>query len=222
MVAAFISHSREDMELVNRIYKALYQAGVEPKLAEFEELGEKGKLSAPQIKEMIMNSSWTLVFLTPKVTASVHTQNWVAYEVGVSHGLSRPVWIFEDEKRIVSEFPIPYLDYYFLYDPQNSQDWATIKEEVAKYARSPDLGPAIAGAILGAPFGGPGSLIGALLGYAKSAADLEKMKAHAPPGFYKIAVLCEECGSHYTIIGKYETITRGFTCPTCRKPRVLR
>lgn len=218
MIGAFISHSKRDIELVNKIYRALYQAGITPKLAEFEELGEKGGLTALQIKEMITNSSWTLVFLTPNVVVSDHTRDWVAYEVGVSHGLSRPVWVFEDDRTPIEEFPVPYLDYYFLYDSQNPQDWGAIKEEIAKYARRlPDLGPAIAGAILGAPFGRAGAVFGALLGYAKSSADLERIKAQAPSGFNKVGLTCAECNSQYTVIGKYEIITGGFSCPTCRK-----
>jgi hypothetical protein len=217
MVEAFISHSKKDIELVTKIYKALYQAGITPKLAEFEELGERDGLSAPQIKNMIMNSSWTLVFLTPNVIASDHTRDWVAYEVGVSHGLGRPVWIFEDDRVPIEKFPVPYLDYYFLYDSLNQQDWDAIKEEMAKYARFPDWGPAIVGAILGASFGKEGAALGGLLGYTKSVADLSKMKAQAPSGFHKVAISCLECNSQYTVIGKYKTITVGFTCPTCRK-----
>lgn len=216
MNTVFISHSNKDIQIVNQIYKVLYQIGITPKIAEFEELGERGKLTALDIKDMMLVSNWCLVLLTPKVTATTHTQNWVSYEIGVAHTYNRPIWIFEHEIRPINNFPVPYLDYYFLYDPNNSTDWGAIKSEIHKHTLSPDKGPAVVGTILGAPFGPPGALFGALVGLAKSQKDLQKIKEVPPEGFGKVKVRCK-CNGIYTIVAKYKILKSGITCPICRK-----
>ena len=216
MKTVFISHSKKDMEIVNRIYKILYQNGISPKIAEFEELGERGKLTASYIKDMMSMSDWCLVFLTPNVTATVHTQNWVSYEIGVAHAYNKPIWIFEHEKTPIRDFPVPHVDYYFLYDPNNSPDWGAIKSEIHNHMLNPDIGPAIAGVILGAPFGSPAALFGALVGIAKSQEDLQKIKVASPQGFAKVRINCPKCNGYYVTIAKYTIFKKGFTCPICR------
>ena len=60
---AFLSHSRKDKELVNRIYKTCSRANIKPNIAEFEEL-EAGRLTADEIVRMIHRSGLFLLFLT--------------------------------------------------------------------------------------------------------------------------------------------------------------
>lgn len=214
MVGAFISHSKKDVGIVNKIYKALYQAGVRPKLAEFEELG-KGKLTAHKIKKMIASSSWTLVFLTPNVIARTHTRDWVAYEVGVSHGLNKPVWVFEDEKYQIKKFLVPYLNYYLLYNSRKRKDWHAIKEEIKKQRKFSELGPKIAGAMLGGPFGRIRKLSNASPVPAKPASERE-LGFFLHSEFLKVAFSCPSCNSKYTILGRYGKLMSGYTCPICR------
>lgn len=128
---AFLSHSRKDKELVNRIYKALYRAGIKPNIAEFEEL-EAGRLTADKIVEMIHRSRLFLLFLTSNVVKSIYTQNWVSFELGCAYGAkTRPpqilkdIYVFEPFEQI--RFPIPYLDYYILFDPETEPHWDFIE-----------------------------------------------------------------------------------------------
>ena len=43
-----------------------------------------------------------------------YTHNWVNYEVGVSAGCNKPVWVFEQFNEFIN-FPIPYVTNYCLY-----------------------------------------------------------------------------------------------------------
>ena len=127
---AFISHSRKDKELVNRIYKICSRARIRPNIAEFEEI-EEGKLNAEDIASMISRSRFFVLFLTRHVIGSIHTQNWVAYEVGYAHGmkttslLSLDIYVFEPFDQL--KFPIPYLDYYTLFNTDEEPHWEYIE-----------------------------------------------------------------------------------------------
>jgi hypothetical protein len=129
---AFLSHSRKDKELVNRIYKACSRAEIKPNIAEFEKLGTT-RLTAENIVEMIHRSRMFLLFLTPNVMNSVYTQNWVNFELGCAYGArTRPaqilkdVYVFEPFDQI--QFPISYLDYYVLIDPSQEPHWEFLED----------------------------------------------------------------------------------------------
>lgn len=133
---AFLSHSKKDKDLVNRIYKACYRANIKPNIAEFEELGS-GRLTANDIANMIHRSRIFLLFLTPNVMNSVYTQNWVIFELGCAYGAkSRPPSVFKDiyvfEPFHQLKFPIPYLDYYILFDPDSEPHWEFIEKILYK------------------------------------------------------------------------------------------
>jgi hypothetical protein len=128
---AFLSHSRKDKELVNRIYKACSRANIKPNIAEFEEL-EAGRLTAEKIAQMIHRSRLFLLFLTQNVVNSIYTQNWVVFELGCAYGAKtrspsefKDIYVFEPFQQIY--FPIPYLDYYILFDPNSEPHWEFIE-----------------------------------------------------------------------------------------------
>jgi hypothetical protein len=128
---AFLSHSKADQELVNRFYKVCSRAEMKPNIAEFEELGT-GSLTAEDIVQMIQKSSLFLLFLTPNIMNSVYTQNWVNFELGCAYGArTRPpaeqkdIYVFEPFDQL--QFPIPYLDYYLLFDPRQEVHWRFIE-----------------------------------------------------------------------------------------------
>ena len=73
------------------MFKVLYRVDIKPFVAEFEELGEYGKLTADKLKEEIKSSDILTLLLTKSVTASPYTRNWVAYEIGVAHALNKPI-----------------------------------------------------------------------------------------------------------------------------------
>jgi len=183
---AFLSHSRKDLEFVNRIYKVCNRAGIKPNIAEFEEL-ETGKLTANEIGYMIQRSRYFLLFLTQNVINNIHTQNWVAFELGCAYGaktrppaLFKDIYVFEPYQQVM--FPIPYLDYYLLFDPVEEPHWDFIEQILSAegiYWRK--LFPLLWG---------------------QRPSDERGLKTY-----------CEECKSEYTFLSRYKE----FHCPTCRR-----
>ena len=183
---AFLSHSRKDIEFVNRIYKVCNRARIKPNIAEFEEL-EAGKLTANDIANMIHRSRYFLLFLTENVINSIHTQNWVAFELGCAYGAkTRPpsmlkdIYVFEPFQQVI--FPLPYLDYYILFDPVEEPHWDFIEQTLSEeriYWRK--LFPLLWG--------------------------------QRPSDERGIKMYCEECKSEYTLLSR----VKEFYCPTCRR-----
>ena len=173
-----MSHSRKDIELVNRIYKACSRANIKVNIAEFEEL-EAGRLTAEEIVDMIHRSRLFLLFLTRNVVDSIYTQNWVIFELGCAYGAkTRPpailkdIYVFEPFQQI--NYPIPYLDYYILFDPEAEPHWGFIEDilitEREYWSR---IFPLLFG--------------------------------QRPSDRIGIRVRCEECGSIYTLLSRVES-----------------
>ena len=217
----FISHSRRDKELVYNMVKVLYRARIEAFIAEFEELGEYGKLTADDLRREIQSSDMVALLLTKSVTASPYTRNWVTYEVSVAHALNKPIWVFESEQEFVWDFPIPHVDYYFIFNPELREDWRSIEEEMKRItqAQAATAGGFLAGLIIGGILGGPaGALLGGLLGGGILGAQrAEEIRSQPPNGFSKIRVQCPVCGANYVVIARNQRLLEGFPCPVCRK-----
>lgn len=133
---AFLSHSRADKELVNRIYRVCSRARITPNIAEFEELGTES-LTAEDIVQMIHRSALFFLFITPNIMNSIYTQNWVNFELGCAYGaktrparLQKDIYVFEPFNQL--QFPIPYLDYYILFDPSQDVHWQFIEDTFRK------------------------------------------------------------------------------------------
>lgn len=182
-----MSHSREDIGFVNRIYKALHRAKIAPNIAEFEEV-EAGKLTAPDIVHMIHRSRLVLLFLTENVMSSIYTQNWVNFELGCAYGAkTRPaavlkdIYVFEPFQQL--QFPIPYLDFYVLFEPSFEPNWEVIEgilfEEKQYWSR---LFPLLFGPRPSDRIGQP--------------------------------IQCTGCGSMYTLLSEPPQV---MMCPTCRR-----
>ena len=216
----FISHSRRDKELVHNMIKVLYRANVQAFVAEFEELGEYGMLTADDIRREIQSSDMLALLLTRSVTASPYTRNWVAYEVGVAHALNKPIWVFESEHEFVQDFPVPHVDYYFIFNPELRVDWRSIEEELnsISQAQAASAGIILYGLAIGFLLGGPaGALLGLLGGGVLGAQRAEEIRGQPPSGFSKIRVQCSVCNSTYIVIARNQRLLEGFLCPVCRR-----
>lgn len=176
-IEAFLSHSRKDKELVNRIYKACSRAKINANIAEFENIGTT-RLNAEDIAKMIHRSRLFLLFITRNVTDSLYTQNWVNFELGCAYGAkTRPapvlkdIYVFEPFDQI--KFPIPYLDYYVLIDPYQEPHWHFVEdilsEEKVYWSRLFPL-----------------------------------LWDQRPSDRVGISVSCRECGSAYTMLSRAE------------------
>jgi hypothetical protein len=207
---AFLSHSKKDVNIVNSTFKMCQRAKIKPNIAEFEEI-ESGKLGAKEIREMIDKSELFLLFLSEHVVneqdyaKTIHTQNWVNFELGCAYAQKKDkkkfIYVFEPFIKQL-HFPIPYLDYYILFDPNRDQHWDAIKEvlnqerEFEDVARS--LNPLLQMVMVGFSLG-------------------ERLKGHPlqrPSERNGFPIHHEVCGAKYTLLTKPDQ----WLCPVCRKP----
>lgn len=116
----FISHSGSDRVIVDSILRIFqhhnnfHRLGRPHRIMNRDELSRSQKPHWEQIKDAIQESDAVLLILTRGITQQKHTQNWVAFEVGVAAGCDPP-------KRVIAiraegvQIPIPYLDHYYSY-----------------------------------------------------------------------------------------------------------
>lgn len=116
----FISHSGKDREIVDAIVKSFEGTGVRPLLMEDvqDEVLKDGEANWQWIRRQIQHSEALFVILSKGLTAREHTQNWVAFEIGVAAGCEppKPVFVIIGENVV---FPVPYLNHYFPYSITN-------------------------------------------------------------------------------------------------------
>lgn len=216
----FISHSRRDKDLVYNMVKVLYRAQIGAFIAEFEELGEYGKLTADDLRREIQSSDMVALLLTKSVTASPYTRNWVTYEASVAHALNKPIWVFESEQEFVRDFPVPHVDYYFIFNPEFREDWRSIEEELKRIsqAQAAAAGGFLVGLIIGGILGGsPGAILGLLGGGILGAQRAEEIRSQPPSGFSKVGIQCPVCRANYVVIARNQRLLEGFPCPVCRR-----
>jgi hypothetical protein len=138
---AFLSHSRKDKDIANHVYRICTKAKIKPHIAEFEDI-ENGDLSTEDIRDMIDRSDLFFLFLTenvindknPKKTR--YTQNWVNFELGCAYAQKKEKMksIFVCEPFQQLHFPLPYLDYYFLFDPTDNSHWRYLENLIIQDA----------------------------------------------------------------------------------------
>jgi hypothetical protein len=116
----FFSHSGKDREIVDAILKSFDGTGVRPLLMEDVQYDVQLNEEANWrwIRRQIQKSEALFVILSKGLIAREHTQNWVAYEIGVAAGCEppKPVFVITGEK---VEFPVPYLNHFFPYSIAN-------------------------------------------------------------------------------------------------------
>jgi hypothetical protein len=110
----FISHSGRDSRIVQDILVDFEGTWVKPVLME-NELKAGHLPDWKWIKDEIKKSEALFVILTNGVVTHEHTQNWVAFEIGVAAGCDppKPVFIIRGQRAV--NFPVPYLNHYFSY-----------------------------------------------------------------------------------------------------------
>lgn len=207
MENVFISHSAKDTELVRTADMYLKQVNINPIFAEYS---EGAYPPYRKIDELMSRSIAVYLFLTQNIVSSVYTQNWVAYEVGLAHGLNKPVFVFESSMYPVA-FPVPYLNNYILYEEGATPDWNQILTIAKQHADKNQANGAgfILGGLVGLHVGGPlGALIGAFAGSSLA-------KSNVPT--YDIDVQCGNCALSFKIF----TSRVMFSCPSCKSPLQL-
>jgi len=206
---AFLSHSSKDERIVNSTFKICQRAKIKPNIAEFEEI-ERGKLGAEEIRDMIDRSELFFLFLSENVVndkdyaKTIYTQNWVNFELGCVYAQKKAkkkyIWIFEPYTQL--HFPIPYLDYYILFDPNYDPHWDYIEELLAQEV----------------DFEKVTKSLNPLLQMVMAVYSLqERLKGHPiqrPSELHGFQIHHKVCGAKYILLTKP---TR-WNCPKCRRP----
>lgn len=119
----FLSHTQKDMDFCDFIDKRLFaRMPVKGFRSEFE------KIEAPSGKTLKgeIEKSLALFLLVGKelvrnqkeqTTGWEHTQNWIAYEIGIASALGRDVWVICDDVPI--NFPVPHVTDYLPTSPRH-------------------------------------------------------------------------------------------------------
>lgn len=89
---------------------------VKPLTFESEVWQENNEPMALWVKREILRSKALFVILTRNLVSKRHTQNWVAFEIGIAAGSRReiPIYVITADK---VNFLVPFLNHYFSYSP---------------------------------------------------------------------------------------------------------
>lgn len=129
MVQIFVAHSQYDKDIRASFDTIFARTGVKSVCMEFE------RVSLPawqEIKNAINTSETVFLLLGTNVRRSSHTQNWIAFEVGLSCAFDRRVWVFEQMDSKI-DFPIPYVTDYLLYRLDDDIHFNYVKRIIEGY-----------------------------------------------------------------------------------------
>jgi hypothetical protein len=128
----FVSHSQYDRDIRASFNTIFARTNVKSVCIEFE----KVSLPAwPKIKDAINASETVFLLLGPKIRKSIYTQNWIAFEVGLSCALGKRVWVFEQMGSKI-DFPIPYVTDYLLYSLDDNIHFDYVKGIIEGYGEN--------------------------------------------------------------------------------------
>ena len=124
VVQVFMSHTKLDKKCCDKFDSAAARVGVKVFRSEFETLESPAWKT---IKDAINKSSALFLLVGKELVRSQalsesnkkareswkHTQNWIAYEIGLACQLGIDVWVICDSVNI--NFPVPYLNNYEIW-----------------------------------------------------------------------------------------------------------
>jgi hypothetical protein len=135
-VQVFVSHTQQDVEFCDIFDRACARVGIKAFRSEFE----KVDLPAWQTIRNAIRESQALFLLIGKKLVKAqslhdptweHTQNWIAYEIGVACERGMDVWVICDDVKI--NFPVPYLNNYLTVSLRNKQSFDYFVTILRKY-----------------------------------------------------------------------------------------
>jgi len=125
----FVSHSKNDWDIRASFDTIFARTSVKSVCMEFERIGPPEWLV---IKNAIGASETVFLLLGPKIKKSNYTQNWIAFEVGLSCALGKRVWVFEQMHSKI-DFPIPYVTDYMMYSRDDNIHFDYVKAIIEGY-----------------------------------------------------------------------------------------
>lgn len=197
----FISHSKDDDELIQAINEIFGNSSIRQHRASFE------RHSTPisgDLKKEINESSGLFVVLGRNAQIRQHTMIWIGWEVGIATQLEIPVWIMEDVNSQL-ENPIPSFTDYVLWDSREEDHRRKLRNIIETKFIDEQIERPDHDLILEK---GSGNVFGNVRNFARpigpSIADSPKV-ATCP---------WESCGENFRI--RFNDI-QSFNCPACRK-----
>jgi hypothetical protein len=141
-VRPFFSHSGRDREIVDiivevfRFHNQFHPRRRPPIIVDRELLSRSPDPHWEQIWGFIYESDAVFLILTQEILEQEHTQNWVAFEVGVAAGHEPPIPVIAVRGEDVT-IPIPYLRHHYSYSStfspvhphQNQEDRQRLQNE---------------------------------------------------------------------------------------------
>lgn len=207
MARIFISHSRQDEDILSLFLRAFKGTGVNDIYREFENPVPVGAI-AEIIGRDIEFSSAVFVLLSESVERLPFTRDWVLYECGAAGIKQKPVWVFEPYESLGRiSVTIPRFEHYvrFKTDRQNREVWRRyIRDIAASYSDDPWLakaGLAILGGLMG---GWPIAIGGFLLG------SVLAPSVDHPAGY---STGCPQCQRRFVV--HLPSPSDAFRCPAC-------
>jgi hypothetical protein len=212
MAQIFVSHSRNDDDIVAFFAKAFAMTNVKAVYKEFEAIKEK--VTADIIQSDIEDSEAIFVLLSKNVEEIKHTRDWVVWEAGTGSAKNRDIWIFEPRSQLGKiSVVIPHLDHYVIYGI-NKQWLDYISRIIKSYDDSHILktllltgGLSALGAMLAKEDKAGGAVLGAISGLVLSPPSPEENR---PSG---VRTKCVKCHSSYRV--HIPTDLSAFRCPVC-------
>ncbi len=211
MAQIFISHSRQDEDIIHFFLEAFAGTKVKPHLEELEKEPPTG-VTAGKIEHDIQISNAVFVLLSENVEHLKHTRDWMVWECGTAK--NKDIWVFEPfdslgKIRIV----VPRLNNYVLFE--RSEEWrkyflCIIESYDDSYVIPTLSASAAGGALLNEKDRGSGAAIGIAVG-------LVGLLLHSmsKPSF-GIDVRCWQCPSNYKVHSY-----GNFRCPVCNADSFL-
>lgn len=216
MANIFVSHSRQDTDLVDFFGRASDATGVQLIFEEFETDFNEDASSAIIIAD-IQSSNALFILLSQNVQNISHTRDWVLWETGI--GVGRDIWVFEHHVQTGSiSIVIPYLSHYVIIDT-DELSFNYVLEIIKSYDDSHVLPLGLLGGLTGAAIGSVldeehrdrGGTIGGLVGLAGGIKFASSGQTKTRP--MGIAVACNCCNSRYNI--HFPIGIGAFKCPVC-------
>ncbi len=205
MAKVFISHSRQDVELVSNVAAMLKNIGDEPLIMEYAPKGDETVPDSARIREYMRAADHVMLFKTDNAIRTDYTRNWIIFEVGLAAELNKRLFVLEGKGPPI-EFPIPYLTDYMVFEPDRVADILRL-QTVAKKVSGEDSEGRADSSTLG---------FGLLLLFVPPLAIVLALVAAIYGAIYgPINIRCDRCNSNYRY---YAGVIEPFQCPVCLNP----
>ena len=137
---AFISHAKNDKDVVAVLKQACCEGGATPFLYEYSPESRTQCSPADILAREVAASEFIIVLLGQSVSEAYWTQAWIGFEVGISKGLNiatnkpKSVIVLQDILQ-GTKVSVPMLDAIFLFDFASDEGWEQYKGLVPVLAK---------------------------------------------------------------------------------------